>query len=237
MRYADMVSKLKHDWPTEDQPAKPDAVLVFEPQVNGCESWLKYINVAKTPDHIDGVYELDFLEAARPLPREFVPASFSIRGYKYRKKWPTDLPQVMPDFYLLRDCEYIISSEARVVLDATVPRAIEYIEVKIDTPPNLIRAAAYYFINVLPNAQLIDWTRVKPSQMAGYMNRQLSRNTRNVPFKPHRPDDPLIWHEMDADPEHQFAQAEVLMRGSLWNTLIQRFPLQLRGSMQISTDD
>jgi hypothetical protein len=166
-----------------------------------------------------------------------VPASFSIRGYKYKKKWPADLPQVMPDFYLLRHCEYIISSEAREVLDATVPEAIEYIEVKIDTPPNLIRAPSYYFINVLPHAQLTDWTRVKPSQMAGYKNRQLSRNSPNVPFKPRRPNDPPIWHEMSADPEHQFDQAEVLIRGSLWNTLIQRFPLQLRGSMQISSDD
>jgi hypothetical protein len=134
MRYADMLSKLKHDWPTEDQPAKPDAVLAFEPQVNGCESWLQHSNMAKTPTQIDGVYALDFLRAARPLPKEFVPTSFSIRGYRYKKKWPVDLPRVMPDFYLLRDCEYIVSSVAREVLDAIVPGAIEYIEVKIDTP-------------------------------------------------------------------------------------------------------
>jgi hypothetical protein len=212
-------------------------VLVFEPQVDGSEAWLLYSNLAKTPDYIDGVYELDFLQAARPLPKEFVPASFSIRGYKYKKKWPTDLPQMMPDFYLLRSRQYIVSSAAREVLDATAQGAIEYIEVKIDTPPNMIRAPTYYYINVLPHAQFIDWTRVKPSQMTGYMNRQLSRNSPNVPFKLHRPNDALIWHEMDADPEHQFAQAEILMRGSLWNTLIQHFPLQLRGSMQISSDD
>jgi hypothetical protein len=236
MRYADMLSQLKHDWPSENQPAKPDAVLVFEPQVDGCENWLKHINIAKTADRIDGVSALRFLQAARPLPKEMVPASFSILGYKYKKKWPADLPQVMPDFYLLRNDEFIVSSAAREVLDATVPGVIEYIEVKIDTPPNLIRARAYYFINVLPHAQLIDWTRVKPSQMTGYLNRQLSRNSPDVPFKPRRPDDPLIWHEMDADPEHQFDQACVLMRGSLWNTLIEHFPLQLRARMQISAD-
>jgi hypothetical protein len=140
----------------------------------------------------------------------------------------------MPDFYLLRNNEFIISSTAREVLDATAPGAIEYIEVKIDTP--LIRAPAYYFINVLPQAQLIDWARVKPSQMTGYMNRQLSRNSPNVPFKPRRPTDPLIWHEMDADPEHQFDQASILVRGSLWNTLIEHFPLQLRHGIQISAD-
>jgi hypothetical protein len=246
MRYADMVIKLEHDWPTEDQPAKPDAVLVFEPQVNGCEKWLEHTNVAKTPDRIDGVSALRFLAAARPLPKKMVPASFSIRGYDYnyirgyrhKKQWPADLPQVMPDFYLLRNNTFIVSSAAREVLDAIVPGAIEYIEVKIDIPPNLTRALAYYFINVLPHAQLIDWARVKPSQMAGYMNRQLSRNSANVPFKPRRPNDPLIWHEMDADPEHQFDQACVLMRGSLLNTLIEHFPLQLRSRMmQISSDD
>jgi hypothetical protein len=85
MRYADMLSRLKHDWPTEDQPAKPDAVLVFEPQVDGCEKWLQYSDMAETPTQIDGVYGLEFLRDAQPLPKEMVPCRFPFEGIDPRK--------------------------------------------------------------------------------------------------------------------------------------------------------
>ena len=235
MRYADMLSKLDHDWPEKDIPSGPDAVHVLEPMVDGCEGWLKHSNVAPTLDHINGVYGLDFLQEARPLPKEFVPASLTIQGYnpkyiedqKPLREWPAGLPQVMPDFYLFRNNEYIVSSLARDVFEAASPGAIEYIEIQIKTPPHLIRSPSYYHINVLPQAQQIDWSKAGKTPKPGSRSPLLSGRSKEVPFKPLSANDPIIWHEMDLDEQYRFSQSCVLIRGSLWNTLIQNFPLQL----------
>jgi hypothetical protein len=241
MRYADMLNRLKHDWPTVDEPADLDAVLELEPMVHGSERWLRYSDVAKTPDQIDGVFADEYLMKAEPLPKEFVPASFSIKAYNYsharecrhKDKWPDGVPQVMPDFYQLRNCEYIVSSFAREILEAYAPGCIEYIEVKVDTPSDFIRAPAYYYINVLPRAQLVDWTH--------FVSSVPPIRGKIFPFKPFGSNDPLIWHEMNiGDVKEQpirVGQKAILVRGRLWNVLIEHFPLQLRHHMQISKDE
>jgi hypothetical protein len=229
MRYADMLSQLKHPFATDEKPSELDAVHVLLPVVNGCSpEWLPHSDVAPTPTQIDGIYTLDYLQQGRPLPKEFVPASLKIKGFKYKKKWPESLPRVMPDFYMWRDVQYVVSSSVRDIIESISPGSVQYIEIKIETPPQMLRAPSYFYINVLPQAQMIDWKEAGATQY--------SRNSKDVPFKSKSASDPLIWHEMWLDKNHRFGQSEILLRGVLWNALIKEFPLQLR-AMKISGDD
>ena len=160
MRYGDMLKRLSPKVPI-DKKSAPDAVHAFEPSVNGFLSWPKIIGEAPTPDTVNGEYCHSILQAARPVPREFVPASIKVGKYKLSRKWPEGLPQVMPDFYGYRFGQYFVSIDARRVLEELVPGAIEYIEVSFETPPEMKRAAAYYYINVLPQARLLDWDKAE----------------------------------------------------------------------------
>lgn len=225
MRYADMLSRLKHRFPTDESPGAADDVFVLEPTINGAYGyWLPWSEPSPTPDEVNGIYAWDYLQNGKPLPAEFVPRSLRIEGHRYIP-WPEGVPHVMPDFYHFRVDETIVSSSVRAVLDTLVPGCIEYIEINLVTPPSMVRADRYYYINVLPRSQQIDWERIGPAR--------LCRNSQGVPFKPITATAPLIWHEVGLDQNHRFYEGEVLLRGVLRNKLIEHFPLQLC-SMKIS---
>jgi hypothetical protein len=245
MRYGDMMNLLKQDIAWSDETASPDAVLVLEPKVYDGPGWLDTSNRAETPIEIDGKYVLDFLREAQPLPKEFIPKSISIAGYNYKyareiprkRKWPENVPQIMPDFYALSSHKFMVSSLLREVFDVQSPGSVEYIEIDVKTPPDMIRASAYYFINVLPQARMIDWRRVNRSALGGGPGDPITLSDRRykaVPFKPFVPGDPLIWHEMSLDDEHCSVEMDILVRGKLWNILIENFPQQFRHRNQLS---
>lgn len=250
MSFADMMKQIGHPLSMPDEPASPDAVLVLEARASASACWPALFNVAKTPDKVGGKFIADYKRKAQPVPPEGIPRSFSVKEYEYKDmdederemEWPANIEQVMPDFYSLRSQMFIVSSVLRECLEKNYPDCIEYIEVKVDTPPGMIRAPAYYYINVLMRAQMIDWPRVdmKALNLSGKRAIHLERITRKmVPFKPSGPNDPPIWHEMSIDDEGErllTAQGDILVRGHLWNVLIEQFPLQFWPNTQLSHD-
>jgi len=135
----------------------------------------------------------------------------------------------MPDFFALSESCFCVSHDARAILDSLAPDAVEYIEVPVETPPRMQRTSAYYYINVLPQAQLLDWDKADLWNWNKSTTWQmLSRHSRNVVFKPMTAADPLIWHEMSLDNDRQQSdQSIILLRGVVWNELIKHFPFQL----------
>ena len=248
MRFVDMMNQLEQDIAWPDEAARPDAVLVLEPMANAPWNWPRASNMAATPETIDGKFIAEFLQEAEPLPSEAIPKSFSIEPYQYKfareerdeKDWPTGLPQVMPDFYSLQHQMFVVSSFFREVLEEQCPGCVEYTEIRIDTPAHMIRAPAYYYLNVMTRAQMVDWPRVDMLAHELFRGRpiQLDGTTRKaIPYKPFGPNDPLIWHEMDLDKNRRSVQGDIMVRGRLWNILIERFPQQFMHHNQLSKDD
>ncbi|MEQ1697587.1 MAG: hypothetical protein ABL901_17270 [Hyphomicrobiaceae bacterium] len=237
MSYGDMVRKLYPKEPI-DKPSALDAVHALKPITMIGSSYFPWLDSteAETQNTVNGEYRHTILHAARPVPKELVPEWIRIKGYRRPRKWPDGLAQAMPDFFSLTQYCYCVSHEARELLDQLAPNTIEYIEVLVETPPEMQCSSAYYFINVLPQARQLDWGMAdvwkwKPNQVL----QMLSENSRNVVFKPMAAGDPAIWHELSLDNDrHQSDQRMVLLRGTVWNELIERFPFQL--TQQCLTD-
>ena len=247
MRYADMMANLKQDIAWPDEPAHPDAVLQLEPQVYDGHGWLDTSHREETPFKVDGKTVRDFVREKRPLPHDFFPRSLSTKGYKYKasrefqnnKRWPPETPQVMVDFYGVSKEKFVVSGAFREVLQSASAKDAEFIEVRVDTPPHMIREPSYYFLNVLAQAQMIDWSRISAERIALTNKMPISLNSgtvKAVPFKPHRAGDPLIWHEMSLDSDHRATYGNILIRGILWNTLIDKFPHQFLHNNQLSLE-
>jgi hypothetical protein len=247
MRYADMMANLKQDIAWPDEPAHYDAVLLLEPQVYAGFGWLDISDKAQTPFRIDGNTILDFIYEEKSLPREFFPASFSVKGYKHKasrefqdnKRWPPSTPQVMVDFYGVKKGQFVVSSAFRDVLETAGVKGIDFVEVRVDTPPHMVREHSYYFMNVLAQAQMIDWSRISADYLAQTNMRPISLNSETVkavPFKPHGPGDPLIWHEISLNSTHRSFYGNIYVRGILWNKLIKEFSYQFRHNNQLSLE-
>jgi hypothetical protein len=220
LKFGDMMLRLFPDDMIPDKPSNPDAVRYFHPLTCGWFSLLKVVEETKTPPTFSNKFAIDYMSAAEPLPPELVPASITIDDFSPGKSWPSGLPKIMPDFYALTGDGFIVSNRAREFLEEAVPGAIQYIEIAVNLPSSILREKAYYYINVLPQAQTVDWSRANDSLYC--------EDDRKVPFKAMQDSDPLIWHEMSLDHGHRFSQSIVLIRGALWNKLIETFPLQLR---------
>lgn len=230
MQFGEMMHRLYPKIPI-DQPSAPDSVHAFMPTAIASGDyypWLATADRAETPARVNGEACLTVMQSARPVPKEFVPEWIRIGGYTKPRKWPEGLPQVMPDFYAVGSgC--IVSSEVRAVLEALAPGIIEYIEITVETPRGMQRATAYYYINVLPKAQMLDWSKADSWKWyEGQVAQTLSENSRRVVFKPMTVADPLMWHEMSLDENRQSRQEMVLVRGKVWNELIKHFPMQLK---------
>jgi hypothetical protein len=247
MRYADMMANLKQDIAWPDEPAHDDAVLLLEPQVRDGHGWLDTSDKAQTPDRVDNKFALEFVREQKPLPREFFPASFSVKGYKHKasrefqdnKRWPSATPQVMVDFYGVNNLQFVISSAFREILETAGANGIEFVEVHIDTPPHMVRERAYYFLNVWAQAQMIDWSRISTEYITRTNMKPISLNSETVkavPFKPQRAGDPLIWHEMSLDSTHRAFYGNIYVRGILWNKLIKEFSHQFLHNNQLSLE-
>ena len=98
-------------------------------------------------------------------------------------------------------------------------------------------ANAYFFFDVLPRAQLIDWdqsaTAVRIVRAPdGRESRALTERVigPSVRFKAVTPEIPPIWREADVDRPtvHFFPnKIDIFLRDELWDALNERFPKQL----------
>ena len=246
MRFADMMNRIKQDiaWPNER--ARDDAVLELVPKFDGTYDFPDVTDFAKIPEKVHGKWALEYINAEESLPRECYPTWVSFGEYKLKNahssrrggKWPQDVPQVLPDFYTFR-LHTLISSFARDVLDAYCPGAIEYIEVEVKAPPAMIVAPRYYFLNVLTQAQMIDWSKVDSAAFDrgnGIVISWAPRFLNAIPFKPLTETSPLLWYERRLDSKHRTAPGNIYVRGVLWNALVDNFDQQFQHDTQLSLE-
>jgi hypothetical protein len=181
------------------------------------------------------IYPIHFNKSGRPVPLAHIPESLTLVS--------TNI--VMPDFYEYNLGEVIVSSRARRSLEQLVPGAIEYIEIKLHMDASMSPADAYYYINVLPQVQSIDWdrTNIEPFDRFVYKKTPEGLDDHDGPsemrpvhmagpetpvkFKPRGPTDPRIWHEVSLDDLHHVDRGWVLIHDKVWAELNKRFPGQL----------
>jgi len=125
-----------------------EAVYIFQPLQNGFQS-IPTTPATSRSEHPRPGSPFDYYTKAKPVPKECVAATFDVAVVNRR----------MPDFLYYRDSEIIISSRAREALDELAPDTIEYIDIKMNIAASMSPAAAYYYVNVLPAAQIIDWQK------------------------------------------------------------------------------
>lgn len=249
MRFADMMNRVKQNiaWPNER--ARPDAVLELEPKFDSTYRFPEILGKAATPSKVDGKFLLEYVNAGDPLPQVFFPAWIEFDKYKLKNAhssrrgsaWPSDVSQVMPDFFRFDMVRILISEFARSLFNIYVPGKIDYIEVDVKTPPDMIRASSYYFIKVLAQAQTIDWSRIDPVALAraqgnpiGWHNSKLHKA---VPFKRFSEGSDLLWHEKGLDAERRAAPGNIYVRGKLWNILVEEFDQQFQHRTQLSLEE
>ena len=122
-------------------------------------------------------------------------------------------------------------------MEELVPGCVAFFPLNMKAPKHMLTADAYFFYDVLPRAQLIDWdlTPSGPRIVRAPDGRE-SRSIRgrltapSTKFKPVMPETPPIWREADLDRPtvHFFANKEnVFLRDELWDALNAKFPGQL----------
>jgi hypothetical protein len=195
-----------------------DEVHIFQPIENGFAS-IPITGGTARPGQVELDNPFEFYMNAKPVPTSCIPASLDIKAVNRK----------MPDFYYVSDCQIIVSSIARAALDELAPDTIEFIEVKMNIPPQMTPAPACYYINVLPTARAIDWpaSDLSPQKPGGRVRWIASIGSKLARFRRRMPNDPLLWHELNLDDSHLAPQSYVLMRGELWRELDRRFPAQL----------
>lgn len=248
MRFADMMNRIKQNiaWPNER--ARDDAVLELIPKFDSTYRFPEVTDAAERARKIDGKFALEYVYADQPLPREFFPAWVSFGPYKLKNAtdmrrggaWPADVPQVLPDFYKVNGESIMISSFAREIFDVYCPGALEYLEVEVRAPEDMIVAPAYYFIEVLTQRQMIDWSRIDSSRLRldskNPVNSEADWHRNSIPFKSLSESSDLLWHEQSLDSDHRARFRSIYVRGKLWNILIDNFDQQFQHRTQLSLD-
>jgi hypothetical protein len=249
MRFADMMNQIKQNiaWPNER--AHDDAVLQLVPKFDSTYRFPEIIDKAVTPSQVDGKSMLSYINAEQPAPRAFYPAWVSFDSFKLKHAhssrrggaWPVEVPQVLQDFLKIDNERMLISSFAREVFDVHCPGALEYIEVEVRAPKDVIRAPFYYFINVLAQAQMIDWSLINSDALGQIRRTTITWNNsklhKAVPFKSYSEIDSLLWHERHLDGEHRAAPGNIYVRGKLWNILVEYFDQQFQSQTQLSLEE
>jgi hypothetical protein len=143
----------------------------------------------------------------------------------------------VPDICIPTEGFVFVSDRGRAALEEFAPGSIAFFPINLKAPENMRPAKAYFFIDVLPRAQCIDWDRsVTGPRIArtpdGRESRALGRllSKPSTKFKAITADVPKIWREADVDrPAVNFFanKADIFMRDELWEALNTRFPGQL----------
>ena len=143
----------------------------------------------------------------------------------------------LPDICDPTDAFAFVSDRGRAALEELVPGCVAFFPLNMKAPKHMLTADAYFFYDVLPRAQLIDWdlTPSAPRIVRAPDGRE-SRAIRELitepstKLKPVTAETPRIWREADLDHPavHFFANKKyVFLRDELWEALDARFPGQL----------
>ncbi|MDP3077403.1 imm11 family protein [Bradyrhizobium sp.] len=131
-----------------------------------------------------------------------------------------------------------VSDRFRAALEELVPGCVAFLPLNLKAPPHMLTDKGYFFVDVLPRAQLIDWDRSPTGPRIvrapdGRESRSLQGRRMTDPsvkFRPLTAETPPIWREADLDrPTVQYFpdKIDVFMRDELWEKLNVRFPKQL----------
>lgn len=130
-----------------------------------------------------------------------------------------------------------VSDRGRAALEELAPGCVAFFPLNMKAPEHMLTAEAYFFYDVLPRAQLIDWDRSPTVPRIvrapdGRESRALKHPPENpsIKFKAMMPETPPIWREVDVDrPAVSFFsnKEDVFLRDELWDELNARFPKQL----------
>jgi hypothetical protein len=143
----------------------------------------------------------------------------------------------VPDISIPTRYFIFVSNHGREILEELAPGCIAYFPMDLRVPASMQPAKAYWFIEVVSRAQLIDWDRSDTALRIvrapdGRESRALAgRGIRGpVKFKAITPDLPPLWREIDVDRPnvHYFhSKWSIFMRDEFWHELDARFPGQL----------
>jgi hypothetical protein len=143
----------------------------------------------------------------------------------------------LPDICSTGDGFTFVSARGTAAFEELAPGCVAFFPLNLKVPERMRPVEAYFFFDVLPRAQLIDWDlsptapRVVPSP-DGRESRALNARITDpsIKFKPVTADTPPIWREADLDrPTVHFfrSKQDIFLRDELWEALNARFPGQL----------
>jgi hypothetical protein len=169
---------------------------------------------------------LDKIVEGVPLRQSDIPAESVAKGQF-----------ALPDICDPSDAFAFVSDRGRAALEELAPGCVAFFPLNMKAPKHMLTADAYFFYDVLPRAQLIDWdlTPSGPRLVRAPDGRE-SRSIRgritepSTKLKPVTPEIPPIWREADLDRptvHFFFNKQHVFLRDELWEALNARFPGQL----------
>lgn len=143
----------------------------------------------------------------------------------------------LPDICRAGDGFVFVSDRGRAALEDVAPGCIAFFPLKLKVPARMRPAEAYFFPDVLPRAQLIDWDRsptvpriVRAPDGRESRALKVRLTDPSIKFKAVAPDTPPIWREADLDrPQVHFfpSKQDVFVRDEVWEALNAKLPGQL----------
>jgi hypothetical protein len=161
-----------------------------------------------------------------PLQQSDIPAESVLKGRF-----------ALPDICRPTSGFVFVSDHGRAALEELAPGCVAFFPLNFRAPEHMLTTKAYFFYDILPRAQFIDWDR-SPT-VARIVRASGGRESRalkgpitdpSIKFKAVTPETPRIWREADMDRPtvHFFPnKKDVFMRDELWEALSARFPGQL----------
>jgi hypothetical protein len=130
-----------------------------------------------------------------PLQSSDIPAEPQLAG-----------PFDVPDICIPTDGFLFVSDRGRAALEELAPGCVAFFPIDLKAPERMRPAKAYFFIEVLPRAQCIDWDRSETVRRIvrapdGRESRAIRGSiwNRSTKVKAVSPDMPKIWREVDVD--------------------------------------
>src|SRR5262249_51194641 len=135
------------------------------------------------------------------------------------------------------DAFRFVSDRGRAAIEELTPGCVAFFPLNLKIPERIRAAEAYFFFDVLPRAQLIDWDRNPTAQRIvrapdGRESRALNVRITDplLKFGAVTPETPPIWREADVDrPTVHFfrSKKDIFLRDEIWESLNAKFPKQL----------